>query len=445
MANTITTLPEEMITIILSYNDITIEDIISFRCVCKRFQYAVTYEKFMERKFLQRWPNAKKEFEEYIKKGNDNKQYKENIWKKENINFNKIGIYYVKQLKKVLSLQLFNTYYAKLSKQNDYNIETDKLIKSNDQLDECFNKRFVKPITYIENHIMFAFFVDEIRNLLKQLPGGSDRNLIERYCDINKSHYMKLSSVKSEFGRFIEKSTKREFLLEKICTLMAQYFQPRKDVCYCSVNASLDKIAQEVLNCLREKHPNHSIFSTSEWSPKTFFYWKNNNIDDNHWDEAESTQIMDTLQEYIFGKLEFQPRHSSKINNMCIDYVLENKRGRRIMVFIIYQSVARRLGLRCDIIKVEFQICIFWKSKYVTNNLVNERCFYIECKKFPNCFVDYLSHYTSLVSDSGSSRHVTAIEIKEIYFEIITFYKNYLDFHINYDTEVIEIWNMLRH
>ncbi|XP_029161290.1 uncharacterized protein LOC114933021 [Nylanderia fulva] len=122
-----------------------------------------------------------------------------------------------------------------------------------------------------------------------------DRNSIQEFCNIKMSHYEKISSIRNELDRYIQKP-EREQLLEETCTFIAQRIQPRKDVCYTNVSASLDTIAQEVLTCLRLKHPNHSIFSTSE---ETFSYWKSNNIKDNHWDETESTQIMDTLQEYI--------------------------------------------------------------------------------------------------------------------------------------------------
>ena len=132
---------------------------------------------------------------------------------------------------------------------------------------------------------------------------------------------MVLYSIKLRCEIFKEQPLSKQ-LLEATATIVAQYIQPQKYVFYSSVEASLDNIAQGVLNCLREKHPDHSIFSTSA---AAFSCWKNNSIVDtnNHWNEAEGTQIMYTLQEYIFGTLNFRPSKSEDKNleYMCIDNV----------------------------------------------------------------------------------------------------------------------------
>ncbi|KMQ84423.1 f-box only protein 21, partial [Lasius niger] len=46
-------LPVEVIVIFLRYNDITIEDFINFRCVCKKFRLAAKYDKHWEEKVSQ--------------------------------------------------------------------------------------------------------------------------------------------------------------------------------------------------------------------------------------------------------------------------------------------------------------------------------------------------------------------------------------------------------
>ncbi|XP_029163652.1 uncharacterized protein LOC114935058 [Nylanderia fulva] len=176
--------------------------------------------------------------------------------------------------------------------------------------------------------------------------------------------------------------------MEEVATITIQRMQPEKDICYEYVKSSLDSIAEAVLNCLREKHPNHSIFSTSA---ETFSYWRNNNIGDNHWDEAESTQIMDTIEEYIFGKLNFRlcQETDRNVENLCIDNVLKNKCGQKIILLIIYESVTRRLGLRCVLIKEELAIdeyYIFWMPNYARNRFENARCYDITFEEIPKRF-----------------------------------------------------------
>ncbi|XP_029157807.1 uncharacterized protein LOC114930223 [Nylanderia fulva] len=77
---------------------------------------------------------------------------------------------------------------------------------------------------------------------------------------------------------------------------------------------------------------------------------------------------------------------------MCIDNVLKSRYGQEMIILIIYHSVARRLGLRSDIVafgeRLELSYCIHWKSRYGTINPANERCFSVMFNKFPDCRVN---------------------------------------------------------
>ncbi|KMQ92358.1 f-box only protein 21-like protein [Lasius niger] len=242
-------------------------------------------------------------------------------------------------------------------------------------------------------------------------------------------HYLRQCSLKKEWDKYITKPDKVQ-LLERYATIVADWLQPEKHVFYSCVKASLDGMALEVLHCLRENHPDHSIFSTSA---ETFFYWKNNNIDDNYWDVAEGTQIMDTLQEYIFGKLKFRQSEledwTDNLEYMCIDYVLKTKYGDSLILNIIYHSVARRLGLRCDVIHlVSTPFCIFWKPKYATQNLENIRCLTLsyEIEKFPDCLVNEVSHFTELYSEGSPLGDFLITANNETCYEIIRILEDWM-------------------
>ncbi|XP_029176949.1 uncharacterized protein LOC114945033 [Nylanderia fulva] len=315
------------------------------------------------------------------------------------MNFLAKGLTCATQVRNCLSHILFYDYYYNNKSNQNYDIDPiDDVIGFIDNIDEYLNRLFENEPFFRRltsaDEMKYLFYIDEIKYFLSPSPQKIDRNSIERYCEIKLSHYEKLSSIRNELDRYIVKP-ERQQLLEEICTFVAKYIQVREDVCYTNVSASLDTIAQEVLNSLRKKHPNHSIFSTSD---ETFSYWKTNNIEDNHWNETESTQIMDTLQEYIFGTLNFRPCRSFRvlINCLCIDYVLQTKYGQDIIVVTIYHSVARRLGLRCDVVFVKTETCIFWKPKFVTNNLDDARCFHIKDEHFPMCFNHFPEHYTAI-------------------------------------------------
>ncbi|XP_072753427.1 F-box only protein 21-like isoform X2 [Anoplolepis gracilipes] len=349
---------------ILDCNNISIEDIINFRCVCKKFQHVAKYKKFQEKKFLQRWPTARKHYNNKVFKKNEQKEFEGNEQKNKNLlNFIEIGITSARELRKSMHKNI-EKYYSDHKLINNIS-HYDFIFSLNENIQYCYDKN---------KTVKVSFYIDEIKNLLTEFS-----RLREKMLD------MKLNTFK--------KQPRRVQLLERLATIKAQQFQPQKDVFYSSVTALLDNMVLEVLNSLREKDPHHSIFSASA---ENFSYWKNNNIDDNQWNEAEGTQIIDTLDEYIFGKLNFRPNKSRNIEwNMqlkrkCIDYVLEHKYGQETIIYIIYHSVARRLGLRCDILLryLDDRTYLFWKPSYATTSLENARCFRINSNKYPNCFIE---------------------------------------------------------
>ncbi|XP_072746700.1 F-box only protein 21-like [Anoplolepis gracilipes] len=381
---TIMNLPVEVIDTILGSNDITIEDIINFRCVCKKFQHVAKYNKFMKKKLFQRWPTARKLYNKKVKENEQNASERNEQKNEESLNFIEIGMNWSRRLRNSMP-QKIQAYYEHgiLFMENltyyNYHFRLDK-----DMLHRFSTDR---------DNIKMAFYIDEIKNLLPEFSRKTVYDLTEKYYYVQLFHYLRDDMWMTNLIKFEEQSDKVQ-LLERAATFVAQGLQRKKEVFYSSVTAILDIMALEVLNSLREKHPDHSIFSTST---DNFSYWKKNNIDDNYWNEAEGTQIMNTLEEYIFGKLNFRPKKvkntdwNTQLKYKCIDNVLEHKYGQDIIIYIIYHSVARRLGLRCDIIMgyPDKHICLFWKSTYVTHSSKNERCFRINLKKFPNCFINY--------------------------------------------------------
>ncbi|XP_072766655.1 uncharacterized protein [Anoplolepis gracilipes] len=376
---TIMSLPQEVIDIILGYNDISFEDIINFRCVSKIFQHVAKHHKFMEKKFFQRWPTARKFYNKQFKE-NEQEEFEEKN-NKESLHFIEIGINCARRLRYSMS-QKIQKYYS-----HDILIANSTHYTYIFELDEDILPIFRKN----KDDIKISFYIDEIKNLLIEFSRKIVCDLTEKYYNIQLFNCLKQRMLRIKFIKF-EKQPQKMQLLERIAIIMAQKFQPQKDVLYSSVTTSLDNMGIEILNSLKEKHPDHPIFSMSA---ENFSYWKKHNIGDNYWNEAEGTQIMDTLEEYIFGKLNFRPNKSGNVEwniqlkYKCIDHVLEYKYSQEIIIYIIYHSVARRLGLRCNIIMgyPSKRICLFWKPSYATNNLENVRCFRINSNKFPDCFI----------------------------------------------------------
>ncbi|XP_072763512.1 F-box only protein 21-like isoform X2 [Anoplolepis gracilipes] len=332
----------------------------------------------MKNKLLQRWPTAKKHYNKYFLfnpyEHKDNKSF----------NFIKMGIYSMRLLQNYTQLKHNYFYY--------HSINTVMQMEHLCELDVGNMSLNYKEYEN-EKGITISFKIDEIKNLLTQL---SRKSVCEYLTDKYHSRKLYISlrqcKVKIKLDK-IEDQPRTARLLERCVTCVAQELQPQKEVLYSTVTATLDRMAREVLNNLRKKHPNHPIFSPA--TEGFLLYWRDNNIKDNCWDEIEGTQIMDTLDEYMFNKLNFRPNELGNIEwniylkYKCIDYVLEHKYGQEIIIYAIYHSVARRLGLRCDIIigYPSYRIYLFWKPSYATNSYENVRCFRINSNQFPDCFI----------------------------------------------------------
>lgn len=348
---TITCFSDEVISIILGNVSIGIKDIVSFASTCKHFRSMINDDNVLwQNKLYQRWPNLKKVY--------DKRKCEEHV------NFEKEVKTSMKCRRELwcYAMQMSEMHYYKDDLSDSDMKDFDLLFRSD------------KGAYYMN----YYFLIDEIMSFLAQ--SSRDTNLTHRYYIKKLLRHLRQCHLKDIWQNFINCSDKQQ-LLEQAATIVAQWYQPRKHVSYSRVKASLANIAQQVLECLKKEHPAHSIFSTSA---ELFSFWEHNNIDDNQWDSIEGKQIIDTLRKVLFDEVGFSgtwlfvnpeitnPKHT------LIDLVLERKIGNTVSLAIIFQGVARRLGIRCDLISFPSHFFLSWKSKYNTTNPEDEECFYID-------------------------------------------------------------------
>ncbi|OAD60194.1 F-box only protein 21, partial [Eufriesea mexicana] len=227
-------------------------------------------------------------------------------------------------------------------------------------------KEGVHPLTYY-------FLIDELVSLIKRPAINS--NLTHRYYALKVVRYLKQTHLKSEWLKFISLPPKQQ-TLERGATLVAQWSQPEKHVSYLAISSLLDNIAEQTKQLLREQYPAHSIFSVPT---ERFIFWKNNIIDDNQWNISETRQITDALCKILFEKLGFYGNNEMyySLENSFIDQVLERRCGIPITLAIVFESVARRLGIRCEPVSFPSHFLLRWKETYDPEFMDTEN-FYID-------------------------------------------------------------------
>ncbi|XP_024888064.1 F-box only protein 21-like [Temnothorax curvispinosus] len=351
---TITTLSNELIEIILQLENISIKDVVSFGLTCRRFLAEVDDNNpLWQRKFYQRWPHLKKLYDQRI-------QSHEDINFKDDI---KASIKCRNELRRYLSL-MSDMFFC-------YDELADVDLMDSDLL------FWPNKGAYTMN---YCFLVDELIYLIEMTPGLSNCNLTHQYYSKKLLPYIHQRHLKDVWQTFMN-FPKEQQLLELVAIIVARWYQPLKRFFTSEVETSLDNIAQQVLEDLKNAHCDHPIFSTSA---KQFSFWKYN-INDNQWSRKDEEQIINVLRTVLFDKLHFRGPPVLESNELLdpkaeyflIDCVLETKVGNAMSLAIIFQSVARRLGVRCDLVCFPTHFFLSWKPKYDTEN-PKEEYFYID-------------------------------------------------------------------
>lgn len=139
--------------------------------------------------------------------------------------------------------------------------------------------------------------------------------------------------------------------LEIGATIVAQWCQPTIEISCDSISDALDALAEQVKKRLKEVYPFHSLL---QLPPSVTSRWKHEKLNHNQFSAVENRQLMTTLREEMFINLGFKGNNQTYYmpRNSFINAVLETREGLPITLSVIFEAVARRLGLKCDPINV---------------------------------------------------------------------------------------------
>nr|XP_012214428.1 PREDICTED: uncharacterized protein LOC105667291 isoform X3 [Linepithema humile] len=381
----ITDLPINVIIIILCNKSISFKDIISLALSCNKFYKLLTTDnELWQKKFYQRWPHLREEYDEQLCL--ENKSFLEQV--KAGVKCKKELWYYlsVKSRHDYYYYQNYKDYYYENFEDYDYENYEDYDYENYNDYDFDVEFRHFCSLFDPDKGAYFMNYYFFVNELMSSITGPLIVfNFTRRFHAINLLSYLHYYRLRKKVHEFLNYPEKQQ-ILEKAVFIVAQWYQPvhqpQKYMSYLYVSTSLHKITEQVLECLRNEYPAHPICSISE---EQLSFWENSNIDDNHWNSIEGRQIIESLCKVLYDKLCFRgtvfyTSESNILKYSCIDRVFKHKIGTSVILATIYHSVARRLGIRCDIIfhkfKDEFFLC--WRAKYHTTNLKEEECFDIE-------------------------------------------------------------------
>ncbi|EZA52449.1 hypothetical protein X777_08524 [Ooceraea biroi] len=184
--------------------------------------------------------------------------------------------------------------------------------------------------------------------------------------------YLRHHHLENVWQEFINHPPEHQ-LLEEVITFIIQWLHPEKNVSCSHIDMDLDNIAQQVMKRLKVENPKHPIFSASR---EQFSRWKYNNIYKNQWNNSEGRQIINIL----FNILLYKPTFEAVVHSLKSDLFRQHLLMKNFLSYSLYyirislfifQSVARRLGIYCDL--VSFLISDFPASEILNLLQANQR------------------------------------------------------------------------
>ncbi|KAJ8927339.1 hypothetical protein NQ314_020208 [Rhamnusium bicolor] len=176
--------------------------------------------------------------------------------------------------------------------------------------------------------------------------GHTPGNKTLQYYASKVLRYIRQLHLSKVWKNYISLPQSRQ-VLEIGAVFVAQWCQPNVEVAFEEITAKLDEIAEKVKNVLRMSNPAHSLFKASQ---EELNLWRVENRSENQWNVPECRQLVSVMREVLFQQMGFSGNNQAYYmpQNSFVNEVLEKRQGLPITLAIVFEGVARRLGLRCE-------------------------------------------------------------------------------------------------
>ncbi|KAG8330287.1 F-box protein 21 [Homalodisca vitripennis] len=126
------------------------------------------------------------------------------------------------------------------------------------------------------------------------------------------------------------------------------------------LNAIADDVKKQLLSEYGEKHA--ALCVPHEES----LYWRTHNIPDNYYTPYVSRQVIQAVSHVLFKEMGFNGNSEMYYSNenSYINKVLENRRGIPITLSIVFESINRRLGVKCEPVSFPGHFLLRWRDTY---------------------------------------------------------------------------------
>ncbi|VVC45786.1 Hypothetical protein CINCED_3A017139 [Cinara cedri] len=182
--------------------------------------------------------------------------------------------------------------------------------------------------------------------------------------------------------------------------LLGRWWCPSDDTSYWDMNNKFNDIAVKVCKTIQDINPLHPIVGKESGLDQ--IYKRGQNIlDHDLFNETSTICILDCLRQVMFANRDIVCYCTRDINCFLMQKVLERQRGSVFILCVIFESVARRLGVKVKLTATSVHHFVSWSSSWPGHTHRNPTCYLIDInaggvmreaticpvtKKLPDCF-----------------------------------------------------------
>ncbi|XP_046680306.1 F-box only protein 21-like isoform X1 [Homalodisca vitripennis] len=324
-------LPQEIIEQILESKELCVNDVLSFGNTCSiSWQLVSSSNKLWKTKFKQMWPQLMV-----------NEAYKRHTvtdW------FNEFRERWVIGRKTMQLVGEMSAQYIKFEE-----LSSAEFWKFNDLFNATSHK------------LSLTFMIDELKLCVNQK--NRNTNLTNKYYGMKALTHLRQMEVESKWEKFKDAPIEEQ-ILERGAVIVAQWSQPTVEITDESIGSQLNAIADDVKKqLLSEYGEKHAALCVPH---EESLYWRTHNIPDNYYTPYVSRQVIQAVSHVLFKEMGFNGNSEMYYSNenSYINKVLENRRGIPITLSIVFESINRRLGVKCEPVSFPGHFLLRWRDTY---------------------------------------------------------------------------------
>ncbi|XP_050533472.1 uncharacterized protein LOC126901186 [Daktulosphaira vitifoliae] len=278
------------------------------------------------------------------------------------------------------------------------------------------------------------YVVSAISKYYKQLQNSKYCN--DKFDELYMAHHFLIYSSQVFFGYKLKEFLQLPQLLqtiEKGFYLLGRWWSPTIDTVYQEINNYLNNIAHLVCNLIQSTSPNHPLLQQENYRSQVIKRGKFN-LEHDLFDEINTIIIHDGIKQIMFEDSQLVCYCNHDINCFILQKVIERNKGSVFLLCVIYESIARRLGVKVRLTATSVHNFVSWSSSWPDHKVNNPTCYLIDIAGGGAMRKATVCPVSRKLPEHFNGNSVTDLfwtfskSIEQLTVENMTTYKNVLDF-----------------